>query len=85
MNKYYPGKPVHIHIQSLINMIQESNWVITIKRGKGKLALFRGNREWVIPIYGPQDITHFHGFAFVFCSHKTAFLCFRFNIQYGGE
>ena len=32
MNKYYPGEPVHIHIQSLINIIQGSNWVITIKK-----------------------------------------------------
>ena len=29
MNKYYPGEPVKIHIQSLINMIQKKNRVIT--------------------------------------------------------
>ena len=33
MNKYYPGESVNIHIQSLINIIQENNWVSTIKRG----------------------------------------------------
>ena len=32
MKKYYPVKPVNIHIQSLINMIQENNWVITTKK-----------------------------------------------------
>ena len=31
--KYYPGEPVNIHIQSLINIIQENNWVITTKKG----------------------------------------------------
>ena len=31
--KYYPDEPVNIHIQSLINIIQDSNWVITIKKG----------------------------------------------------
>ena len=33
INKYYPGEPVNIHIQSLINIIQENNWV-TIKKVK---------------------------------------------------
>ena len=28
------------------------------KRGKGKLPLFRGNREWVIPIYGLGTMYH---------------------------
>ena len=45
INRYYPGDPVNIHIQSLINIIQENNWVITIKKGKGKLPLFHGNGE----------------------------------------
>ena len=27
--KYYPGKPVNIHIKSLINIMQEKNWVVT--------------------------------------------------------
>ena len=43
MDKYYPDKPVHIHMQSLINIMQEKNWVITNKKGKGELALFCGN------------------------------------------
>ena len=58
MNKYYPGEPVNIHIQSLINIIQENNWVITKKKGKGKLPLFRGNVEQVIPIYGSNHKFH---------------------------
>ena len=33
MNKYYPGEPVNIHIQELINIIQDSNWEITTKKG----------------------------------------------------
>ena len=51
VNKYYPGEPVDIHIKSLINIILENNRVITIKNGKGKLPIFFGNRERVIPIY----------------------------------
>ena len=51
MNKYYPGKPVNIHIQPFINITQEKNCVITTKNGKGKLPLFCGNGERVIPIY----------------------------------
>ena len=31
--------------------MQEKKWVITTKKGKGKLPLFCGNGEWVIPIY----------------------------------
>ena len=31
--------------------MQENNWVITTKKGKGKLKLFCGNREQVITIY----------------------------------
>ena len=31
MKKNYVRKPVHIHIQSLINIIQEKNWVVTTK------------------------------------------------------
>ena len=30
----------------------EKNWLITTKKGKGELLLFRGNGEQVIPIYG---------------------------------
>ena len=33
INKYYPGEPVSIHIQSLIHIIQENNWAITTKKG----------------------------------------------------
>ena len=55
MNKYYPGEPVNIHIQSLINIILEKNWVITTKKGKGKLPIFCGNGERVIPIYASQS------------------------------
>ena len=51
MNQYYPGEPVIIHIQSLINIIQKNNRVITTKKGYGKLPLFRGNGERVITIY----------------------------------
>ena len=51
MYEYYPGKPVNIHIQSLINIIQENNWEITPPKGMGKLTLFYGNEEWVVPIY----------------------------------
>ena len=43
VNIYYPGEPVNIHMQSLINIIQDTNWVITTKKGKGKLPLFRGH------------------------------------------
>ena len=32
MNKYDPGEPVNIHIQSLRNIIQDNNWVITTKK-----------------------------------------------------
>ena len=34
-----------------MKIIQENNWVITKKKGKVKLPLFRGNVEQVIPIY----------------------------------
>ena len=32
MKTYYPGEPVNIHRQSLINIIQENNWLITTKK-----------------------------------------------------
>ena len=41
--KYYQDKPFNIYIQSLINIIEENNRVITAKKGKVKLALFYGN------------------------------------------
>ena len=31
--KYYPGEPVNIHIESLINSIHDNNMVITTKKG----------------------------------------------------
>ena len=34
-----------------MNIIQEKNWVITTKKDKGKLPIFCGNVERVIPIY----------------------------------
>ena len=49
--KYYPGEPVNIHIQLLINIILENNWIIITKKGKARLPLFCGNGERVIPIY----------------------------------
>ena len=41
--KYYPDELVNIHMQSLINIIQENDWEIITKKGKGKLPLFCGN------------------------------------------
>ena len=32
MHKYYLYEPVHIYIQSLINMMKDNNWIITTKR-----------------------------------------------------
>ena len=49
--KYYPGEPVNIHTQSLINIIQENNRVITTKNGKGELTLFCVNGEQVNTSY----------------------------------
>ena len=46
--KYYPGEPVNIHMQSLINIIQEENWFITNKKGIGKFPLFCSNGERVV-------------------------------------
>ena len=51
MNKCDPGELVHIHIQSLINIMHEKNWLITTKKGQDKLPLFTGNRKQVIPVY----------------------------------
>ena len=54
INRYYPVEPVNIHIQSLINMIQDKIWSLPPKKGKGKLPLFCGNGERVNPIYGVE-------------------------------
>ena len=62
MKKYYPDKPVNIHIQLSINTQQKNNWVIATKKGKGKLPLFCGNRERVIPIYAVYCAPRFHNF-----------------------
>ena len=51
INRYYPVEPVNIHIKSLINIIQEKNWVITAKKGKITLPLLCGNVERLITIY----------------------------------
>ena len=69
MNKYYPGEPVNIHIQSLINIILENNWAITTKKGKGKLPIFCGNGDRVIPIYVPRASLNlsFSERAFKYC------------------
>ena len=57
MKKYYPGEPVNIHIKSLINILLDNNWVITAKKGKGKLPIFCGNGKRVIPIYSDHSLT----------------------------
>ena len=54
INKYYPDEPVFIYMQSLINIMHEKKWVITTKKGKGKLPLFCGNGERVITIYASE-------------------------------
>ena len=41
INKYYPGEAVNIYIQSLINIVQDNNSVITKIKGEVKLPLFR--------------------------------------------
>ena len=46
-----------------MNIIQEKNWVITTKKGKGKLPLFRGNVERVIPIYDSKIIDKYWHFV----------------------
>ena len=57
MNKYYQCQPINIRVKSLINIIQEKNWVIAAKKGKGKLPLFCGNGERVIPIYAAAELS----------------------------
>ena len=58
MKKYYTGEPVNVNIKSSINIVQVNNWVITIQKGEGRLPLFCGNGEWVIPVYGLHIIDH---------------------------
>ena len=45
-------------MQLLINIIQDNNWVITTKNGKGILTFFHGNREQLIPIYARQAYSY---------------------------
>ena len=52
IKKYYSVEPISIHTRSLINIIQENNWVVTTKKGMFKLPIFIGNGEQRIPIYG---------------------------------
>ena len=46
-----------MHIQSLVNIIQENNRVITTKNGKVKLPLSCGDRERLITIYAVNMIS----------------------------
>ena len=49
MNKYYTGEPVNIHIQSLINIMQEKKWEISTKtrvRANCHYFLVIGNGEF---------------------------------------
>ena len=39
MKKYYSGEPVNIHIKLSIKIIQYKNWVITTKKGYGKITI----------------------------------------------
>ena len=72
INIYYPGKPVNIHIQSLINIIQENNRVITTKKGKGKLPLFCGNGERLIPIYDRYHETNKIILTVYYCNKESS-------------
>ena len=78
-NKYYPGEPVNIHIQSLTNIIQDNNWVITRKKDKGKLPLFCGNGKWVIPIYACRKL-NLRGQAIWLHTPSDASLCMSYGI-----
>ena len=52
LQNIFPGEPVYIHMQSLINIIQENNSVsYHLKKRKGKLPLLCGSREVLIPFY----------------------------------
>ena len=83
--KYYPGGPVNIHIQSLMNIIQEYNTVISPKEGKGKLPLFCGNRERVNPIYAQVDqwkILHEIDLLCKYILVDSISPCIKFSIEY---
>ena len=57
MKKYYPGEQVNIHVQLLINIIQDNNRLIaTKKKGNPKFTLFCGNGERAISLYGGKWI-----------------------------
>ena len=53
--RYYPGEPVNIHMQPLINIIQYKDRVIITKKVEDNLPLFCGNGERVTPIYDKKD------------------------------
>ena len=80
INRYYPDETVNIHIQSLINIIQENNWVITTKKGKGKLPLFRGNGERVNPIYDGHYIWIGWGYQILNNETTKIMASYHFNI-----
>ena len=50
--KHFSCETVHIHIHSLINIIQGEIGLLPPKKGKGKISFFRVNLERLIPIYG---------------------------------
>ena len=82
--KYYPGETVNIHIRSLINIIQDKNWVITTKKVKGKLPLFSGNGEQIIPFYANNG--HGHYFKIINIQrdqHQFQYHHWRSGISYG--
>ena len=56
INKYYPDELVNKNIQSLINIFRRIIGLLPPKKGKGKLPLFHGNGERVIPIYGAYHV-----------------------------
>ena len=60
IKEYYPGERFNIHIQSLINIIQDNNRAISTKKmGKVELPLFCVNGERVIPIYASEVMSIF--------------------------
>ena len=39
-----------------MNIMKDKNWLIAIKKGKGKLLLFCGSGEQIIPICGLERV-----------------------------
>ena len=56
MNKYYPGKPVNIHIQSLINIIRITIGYLPLIMVRVKLRLFHGNGKRLNLIYACRSM-----------------------------